>query len=325
MKKFKRFSKSKMIIVLNLLLILTLMITSVYAWFASQVENSVTAYDIQVESDDALELSFDQETWGGALNLANYMIGDTSVMDSVKLVEVTSDGTNFRIPQLEQKANYAEVITDGSWANAVSNQDYFEFTVYMRSKDELSVYLSSDSAATPSSTVLTGASCGNPSSYGSGDTNFSRDCVVGALRVSYKNANNKNYIWITNPKFHLNNTVGSATYTMTTNATESSFNTGTGASGAEFYWNNPYVHYYYSGSNITTYSSTYTLTQITESVSEKPSGTDTLLANLTEDGDYYTGQVTFKIWIEGCDTEARRALVDGKFNLSLVFDTYPTA
>ena len=118
----------------------------------------------------------------------------------MKLVEVTGNGTSFRIPQLTQKNNYAIPNTSGTWTTATANEDYLDFTVYMRSKDRLDVYLSSASAATPASSVVSGANCGNPSNYASGDDSFSKDCVVGALRVAYLNNSSVRYVWITNPE-----------------------------------------------------------------------------------------------------------------------------
>lgn len=330
MKQINRKTKTKMIIVVNLFLIFALMTVSVYAWFASQVDNRVDAYDIQVESDNALELSFDEEMWSGSLNLADLKNADgESVLDTMKFVEVTGNGSAFNIPQLTQKTNYALVNTAVKWDPAVPNQDYLEFTVYMRSKDKLSVYLSSDSKASPASSVVKGADCGNPSSYASGANTFSKDCIVGALRVSYNNTANSKFIWITNPEFHLNNTIGSSDYTMDTNAGSTTYANGssTHAEGSNFYWNNPKTHYYYNSSRaLTTYTSGNTLSALPDTVSTAPAVTTTKLAELTGTVDangYYYGETTFRIWIEGCDTEARRALVDGKFNLSMVLDSFP--
>lgn len=325
MKKSEVKSKNKHLIVVNLFLISILMVVGVYAWFASQADNRVDAYDIQVESDNALELSFDQNTWGGTLNLADYKIDNTNVLDSMKFVEVTGEGTNFQIPQLTQKENYAEVNTSGVWKTATANKDYLQFTVYMRSKDKLNVYLGSGSQATPASSVLTGANCGNPSSYTSGDKAFSKDCIVGALRVAVKDSTDtQKFIWITNPKYHLDNKIGSSDYSMVTNATSTSYSAGTGAVGNYFVWNNPYEHYYHTRSGLVEYSGTL-LTEIPDTQSGIPIATTTQIAQLTGEPDangYYTSQATFTVWIEGCDTEARRALVDGKFNLSLALDSF---
>lgn len=325
MKKLNFMSNKKFIIIINLFLIVTLMTVSVYAWFASQVDNRVDAYEIIVESDNALELSFDQDTWGGTLNLADYKIGNEFVMNNIKFVEVDSDFSTFRIPQLTQHDNYAEVNTSAQWSTALANKDYLEFTVFMRSKDKMNVYLSSDSFAAPVSTELVGGNCGNPSTYAAGENAFSKDCVVGALRVGFTNNANKNYIWITNPEFHLDNKVGDGQFTMNINAGATTYTDGTGAVGNNFRWNDPKKHYYYNASNTVT-KFTNTISALPETVTSNPgTGTATHIASLTGTQDangYYNDSVTFKVWIAGCDTEARRALVDGKFNLSLVFDTY---
>lgn len=330
MKKFNILKNKKFIIIINLFLITTLMTVSVYSWFATMVDNKVDAYEIVVESDDALELSFTGEngTWSGTLNLADLMKEGTttSVLDSMKFVEVTGDGETFFSPQLIQKSNYAVVNPSGDWPEADVNEDYLQFTVKMRSKEALKVYLSSDSSASPSSQVVTGENCGNPSSYASGAATFSKDCIVGALRVSYENSSSAvPKIWIPCPQYHLNNNVGSTDFTMSTNATINSNPTNVTPAlveGQPYYWNNSYHHYYYDSSKVLN-DRIDVITTLDDTITTIPTSTDSLLTTLTKNGDYYTGEATFTIWIEGCDTEARRALVDGKFNLSLVFDSFP--
>lgn len=327
LNKIKSKSKSKMIIVVNIFLIAILMVVAVYAWFSSNVNNTIDAYDIQVESDNALELSFDQNTWSGSLNLADLKNDGltTNVLDTMKFVEVTGDGSNFSIPQLTQKENYAEVNTAGTWSSAEANQDYLSFTVYMRSKDPLDVFFGSTSKASPASSVITGENSGNMSVYG----DFSRDCVVGALRVSaLDSANSRKFVWITNPEYHLNNNIGSTTYSMTTNATSSSNTDGTGVVGGAFRWNNSWAHYYYNSAHTLTTMPTGVILgpgNIPDTETSRPTGNQTMLATLsgTQNADgYYTGSAKFNVWVEGCDTEARRALIDGKFNLSLVLDSF---
>lgn len=330
MKKANVKSKNKFIIAVNLFLIAILMVVAVYAWFASVSDNRVDAYDVKVEADSSLELSFDGNTWGGSLDLANLKNSDdTYVFDSMKFVEVTGEGTTFNVPQLSQKQNYAEVNLTGDWTPAVANKDYLQFKVYMRSKDMLNVYLGSESKATPVSTVIQGANCGNPSPYASGANAFSKDCVVGALRVAVKDASNaQKFIWITNPEFHLNNNIGSTDYSMTTNASQGDYLTGANTVGNEFYWNDPYTHYYYNASKTLTTANANSLPVIAgalpNSVTTVPSEQTKIASLTTKEGDFYQSEATITVWIEGCDTEARRALVDGKFNLSLVLDAFST-
>ncbi len=334
MKLFNLKLNKKLIIIINLFLITALMTVSVYAWFASHVDNRVDAYEITVESNNALELSFDGNSWGGALNLADYKDANgDSILKKIKFVEITGDGTeaNFQVPQLSQKTNYAEPNTAVAWSPAYQNQDYLVFTVLMRSKDKMNVYLSSDSLASPASSVLTGENCGNASTYASGANAFSKDCVVGALRVGFTNQAGAKHVWITNPEFHLNNTVGSEIYTMDTDATNSTYSDGTGVEPGNFIWNQPNVHYYYDKNKTLKDSldndvNFNALSALPDTVTSNPGiNSSTHIATLdgTPDSNgYYKDSVKFVVWIEGCDTEARRALVDGSFNLSFVFDTY---
>lgn len=327
MKKTQTKSNNKSLIFVNLFLIAVLMVVAVYAWFASQADNRIDAYDIQVESDNALELSFDKSTWSGVLNLADLKSSDgkTAVFDTMKFVEITGEGSTFKIPSLEQKDGYAEVNTSGTWTAAQANKDYLNFTVYMRSKDALDVYLGSDSKASPASAKLTGADCGNPSSYASGENAFSKDCIVGALRVAAKDSSNtQKFLWITNPELHLNNVIGSSQFSMDTASTAGKYSKGTGAEGDDFEWNDSYTHYYHTTSGVQEYDGTV-LTDIPDTHTGVPTSTATRIAQLTGTPDsdgYYTSQVTFTIWLEGCDTESRRTLVDGKFNITLALDSF---
>lgn len=321
MKNSNSNSKSKYIIIVNLFLIAILMVVGVYAWFAVSADNRVDAYDVQVNSDSNLELSFDQNTWSERLNLK-----DCPEYKNVKFVEVTGDGQSFRIPQLTQKDGYAVVNTSAQWKNATKNKDYLEFKVYMRSKDKLNVYLGSESKASPASKVITGANCGNQSSYG----NFSKDCIVGALRVAAKNKDTFKFLWIPNPKIHLTNTVGSDIYEVNENSTSGQYPDGDGLSGGNYQWNDSYTHKYYdvdanNNKSLQTLPSSVTVTELPSTTGSTVPDGKYQIANLTKENDtdeYYTSDATFVVWIEGCDTEARRALVGGKFNISLSIDAF---
>lgn len=326
MKNLNKNFRKKSLIIINLFLILTLMTVSVYSWFAVHVDNRVDAYDVQVHADSDLELSFDGTNWSNSLNIENYIVKDLAVTKRLNMVEITSDGsTSFYKPQLNQKPNYAEVSLTGNWTPAEENKDFLQLKIKMRSVDELNVYLSSDSVAVPNASVLTGADSDNISELGE----FSKDCVVGALRVGFINAtDNKPVVWITNPKFHLNNVVGTKEFTMHVNETPTAYP----PDSDSFDWNNPLEHWYYAKNaqdnfELLTFPSEYTFYQLPETVSSvDDDASKTLLTTLTRanaNDTYCEGEVTINVWIEGCDNEARKALVGGEFHLSLAFDSYP--
>lgn len=342
MKKLTKNFKKKSLVIVNLFLIFTLMTVSVYSWFASHVDNEVDAYDIQVHSNNDLELSFTAEegSWSNSLNIDDYLVDDVPVKQKLNMIEITGDGKDFSYPQLSQRVNYADVFTGGTWTDAKPNEDYLELVIYMRSLEPLDVYLSSDSKAAPKSSNIIGTNCGNPTEMGNKD--FSKDCVVGALRVGLPDTG---AVWITNPEFHLNNVIGSDAFTMAydKDLTSTYLNTykdnGTGpvdnngddqitaADNCLFVWNNPTVHYYYAkqASSVSTHNLTYYQLPNTVSTIDANAVNTKLvtLAKTESSGDYYVGQATINVWIEGCDTEARKALIGGEFNLALVFDSYP--
>ena len=143
------------------------------------------------------------------------------------------------------------------------------------------------------------------------------------MRVAAKNENTFKFLWITNPKLHLTNTVGSDTYAVDENSTSGHYPDGNGSSGGNYEWNDSYKHKYYDASqSLKTLASPVTELADTTGSTEPDSAYQ--IANLTTKGadDYYTSYATFVVWIEGCDTEARRALVGGKFNISLSIDAF---
>ena len=127
MKQINRNTKSKLIIIINLVLISVLLVTSVYAWFAINVDNNVKMYDIEVHSDNPLELSFTGKdgTWSSSLDLSQLQRADgTNVLSTMKFIEVTGDGSTFKIPTLIQYEGYALPDTATVWKDATPNQDY---------------------------------------------------------------------------------------------------------------------------------------------------------------------------------------------------------
>jgi len=304
-------------IVINLFLIFILMTVSVYAWFASNVNNNVSISEIEVQADNNLQLSLDGKTWSGSLNL-------DSIVKTMKFVEVTGNGEKFYIPKLEQYPNYALVDLESDFTalddNAV-NVSYLKFDVYMRSEDALNVHLSSESYAAPlCGDKDMGDDCLNPANVklADGAVNFSKDCIVGALRVSYVDASKNRQIWITNPEYFLNNIMGTDEYSM--NSKDS-----TDYSGSDFVWNNPKTHWYYDGNkDLLTSSALTSIESFTDDtkLATLAKNANVLPDNIQEEANYNYGKATFTVWLEGCDTEARQALLGGKFSLSLALDSY---
>lgn len=348
MKNKKIKSKNKLLILTNLFLIFVLMVVGVYAWFAAQSDNRADAYDIQVFADNPLEISLDGETWGSNIDLYNFINNN-----NFEFKEVTGNGdpTKMWVPTLKQVQSGVEPGVlyafpdvsdeDGNrkeWRTAVANKDYLELKIQMRSLDKLKVYLGSDSKAEPLSTVLTGADAGNPceTEYASGDSTFSKDCIVGALRVGYQSTavGNKRVVWIPRSDIHLSNDIGTSKYTLEVKDDFSDLTQGNQfrmEEGLPYHWNYPDKHYrYVINQNLNSWyiinsgvTFTKSLPDTVDTIGDVNSEIAFLDTEKTYDGvKYYYTEATIAIWIEGCDTEARRALSGGKFNLTLALDSF---
>lgn len=317
-KKFKK------LIIANCVLLVLLLAGFTYAWFATSYGNIVEADQVEVIADSALELSFDGENW------ANYLKFDTS---GLEFTDITGSGDSkgdfnatgaFFKPALNQRDGFAEVAnleTDPEWAEPKANKDYIKFDLYMRSGDPYDVYLGKDAMVSPQAETRLGLSANdvlnNKSAYG----NFSRDLVAGAVRVSaVANANeashNRLFTWIPCPNIYLP-VASNAEITSYKGLTESY--TKQSPFNGEGY--DPFTHYYYKTEKADVVSS------LSEDIEDDRLVTGTItetsqqkLASLVKasSSTYYTGKVTIYIWLEGCDNEARRAFVNGRFNVKLV-------
>lgn len=334
--------KTKKLIIANSLLLTFLAVGFAYAWFAANYRSSVDSDQVEVIADSALEISFTGEdgTWKNYLNLADSNSGITWSNLEFKDITGSGDGTFFR-PTLSQFDGYAQVDTDTplTTLDASSiNKDYIKFDLYMRSTDKLNVYLGDGSQVQPLAADgrtnnnligpyadATAQDLYHKSSYG----DFSKDIVAGAVRVSasnptYDTSIDHIFTWIPRPNIYLD---------LATNAALPADKTykellKTDASSSDTYTNgNPYVHTYYASAGATNTTDLESDKTVTGDIVKNSSGTgsfDTNKAKLKlstlavpKGNNYYQEKVTIYIWLEGCDNEARRAFVGGKFKVSL--------
>lgn len=295
----------------NLIVMLVAVIvalTGVLAWFTHKSSAKADGINVECKAPDGVYIAIVEH--GGkapspddykttiTLNKENYPF-----LEKLEMTEVTGDGINgnFSRPALIQSNGKAQVDPNAEWSMASENEDFLSFDLYIRSESEHTICLSSSSSITPVSSQLTwsdgeASEANNPSSYG----NFSKDCIVGAVRFSVVlGADTRQLLWIPAPNIRLSDTADS----VITNRTE----------------NETYVHNYYkpnheegslSGADIVAkrydVDSPYTL------------GNNVDIVDLNKkDGGYYYNNVTCNMWIEGEDHEARLALVGGDYKVKL--------
>lgn len=337
-----KLSRNKKLIITNAVLLILLAAGVTYAWFASTYGNMVDADQVQVVADSELQISFNGTDWssylnlnstGSPVNLNTLRFTDiTGSGDSVKVAPTDSSGIadgDFLKPALNQLDGYAEVASGSGSSVPKGNTDYIKFNLFLRSTDPLVVKLGTGSAVTPQSQTLLNLPDGDTANNISSLGKFSRDLVAGAVRVSMvKDATNADgnyerlFTWIPCPNIYLDADPSGAVadysklYTNISSSTDTRINNGV----------NPFEHKYY----IKAADNTLTQTQLSDKLitGTITDGTQQTLASLTTQKTtegYYVDKVTVYIWLEGFDNEARRAFVDGRFNVSLVISAQDPA
>jgi len=258
-------------------------------------------------------------------------------MSDLFMSEVTGDGTSFKIPKLLQFGQVAYIDTSQAFEDAVANDNYMSFDLYFRSENSYSIALLHDSSIAP----VNGESISGIHDYkGDADENLMKPGAIGAVRMSVLNceANNaRELLWIPAPNVWYNG-VTDHLYTGLTATGTGNYNFS--RKGSAFVENETLdlteegttSHAFYSSNN----SNRTVWSDGTNNVKASTDGNYQLgssaqddivvltLQNKDEENGYYYGHIRVNLWIDGEDSEARLRLVNGKFNMSLIFDIIET-
>lgn len=312
--KIKRDTKSlvmKNLIVMAVLIIIAL--TGVISWFTNKTEATADGINVKCEAPKGLKIAVvqhgepapdvnDETKWSeGEITLTKE---DYPFLKEQSIIEITSDGTYFYKPKLTQENGKAKPDTSSVW-DVADKDSYLSIDVYMKTGDDHMVYLNSGTEISPNSTTLTGENPGNKSD----DGNFSKDCIVGAVRLSTVSDDSKlKNLWIPAPQIHydsvnkevtLDNTSGDTfkhMYWKVTKDSDGKIGMPQGTTPVE-----------YEG-------------VITNTNKDFKLGKNYDFAKLTKkqpSDKYATGMTTVNIWVDGEDDEARFAMVGGKFKATI--------
>ena len=309
----------------SVLLILALIGVGVFAWYMNLSSNYINPQVLQVTSSQYLEVrqavaeGETENEFANALELT---------FEDLVLVDITGEGTTLVRPKLLQSAEETtgvtfaspDISTASEWVTPEANKDYIDVPLEFRSNKHLDVYLGAGSAVTPHCGLdnALGANAENVSNYGS----FSRDLMAGAARVAFVSAGASPetvMVWEPNRNYELYY-----------------------ESGWQFNLNGsaetPHKYYYVASSNAKIESSLESVNipvvydediALNTAAISYPTGSALNARVLTlaynEATGFYEGKVTLRIWIEGCDREARRALAGGQIDVALYLNGYETA
>lgn len=323
--KIKRDTKSlvmKNLIVMAVLIIIAL--TGVISWFTNKTEATADGINVTCKAPKGLKIAVvrhgdspptdkDFEN-NGTITLTK---DKYPFLKEQSIIEITSDGTDFYKPKLTQENGKAEPDTSGDW-DVADKDSYLSIDVYMKTGEDHVVYLNSGTEISPISTTLTGEQSGNKSD----DGNFSKDCIVGAVRlstvstVSTVNSTDSTIknLWIPAPQIHYNSDKKEVTLNNTPDTPGDTFK--------HMYWKvtkNPDGK---TGTPNGTKPIEYTEYNgvITNTNNDFKLGENCKFAELTKkqpNDEYATGMTTVNIWVDGEDDEARFAMVGGKFKATI--------
>lgn len=334
--KVKRDTKSlvmKNLIVMAVLIAIAL--TGVISWLTNKTEATADGINVKCEAPDGLEIAVvrhgaNPPTDEDFKNNGTITLNDDKYpfLKQLSMEEITSDGRYFYKPKITQDSNGAFVDTTSKepWINAEnayinnftadSSLSYLSVDVYMRSKGSHKITLSSSTSVTPQyKDKLTGnvEDIANKSDMGA----FSKNCIVGAVRVSTVVDNQCNNLWIPAPNIIYNETKSGniITRTVRTDLKKAQSKFGT---FDHKYWQVDHSTSQRIGTDTTTAENV-----ITNDKCDYSLGANKALLTLSKDesdeSKFFTGMVTLNLWIDGEDKEARQAFVGGKFSADFKF------
>ena len=313
--KIKRDTKSlvmKNLIVMAVLIIIAL--TGVISWFTNKTEATADGINVTCEAPKGLKIAVvrhgesapdvdDETKWSeGEITLTKE---DYPFLKEQSILEITSDGTDFYKPKLTQENGKAKPDTNSVW-DVADKDSYLSIDVYMKTGDEHMVYLNSETEISPNSTTLTGEQSGNKSD----DGDFSKDCIVGAVRLSTVNSADSKLknLWIPAPQIHYDSDNKKVTLDNTS-----------GDTFKHKYWkvtkNSAGKIGMPQGTTPVEYEGV-----ITNTNNDFKLGKNYNFAKLTKkqsSDKYASGMTTVNIWVDGEDDEARFAMVGGKFKATI--------
>lgn len=312
--KIKRDTKSlvmKNLIVMAVLIIIAL--TGVISWFTNKTEATADGINVICEAPKGLKIAVvqhgdpapkvdDETKWSeGEITLTKE---DYPFLKEQSIIEITSDGTDFYKPKLTQENGKAKPDTSSEW-DVADKDSYLSIDVYMKTGEDHMVYLNSGTEISPNSTTLTGENSGNKSD----DGNFSKDCIVGAVRLSTvsnvdgTDSTIKN-LWIPAPQIHYDGDKKVVTLNNTS-----------GDTFKHKYWEVNGETGMPKGKEPVEYNGV-----ITNTNKDFKLGKNCEFAKLTKkqsSDEYAIGMTTVNIWVDGEDDEARFAMVGGKFKATI--------
>lgn len=252
-------------------------------------------------------------------------------------LDVTGNGVTLVRPNLTLKNSKIDTnsATMG-YSNVDPNQDYISFDMLVRCNEQCNLYLDSGSVAYGKAENTTDGTLHNDTSGVLSDSestkmssDFSTDAIVGALRVSFTDypeyrtdkqtiaeGTTPDALWIPRSDIRYQQIDDNANLYYDIPDYEDSYASYT-IQGADDVKMNTYRHHYFEYSVDSSGNTVGEYKEFTEAITIVELNKDDIgickVDKYNETDGFYYGKVHVNIWLEGCDSESRRALRGGEF------------
>lgn len=338
--------------IMVLLSLIVLIFAATYAWFGAQSEVDASGITASLRAGVNFEVAIGFATSDTGYNYLVSDFSDSATLTSLPVTtgnetetydllanyspkDVTGDGTHLYIPLLHENSQTGrrEVVANTtSYTEVTPNREYISFDMLFKCERACNVYIDNGSyikagceTTAGDGSLTTDVAADNKSDKG----NFSKDAVVGAMRVAFVNYNfmdinnifldindddhlksEAEFIWLPRKDVYLDDST-SPNWTLHTAQNYSGGET----AFYQAYGDETIEHKYYDvdEANEVTYAKTVnncnsnTVVPVNIPHTYTPEGASESVT------DYYLGKCRVNIWVEGMDAEARRAIAGGRF------------
>lgn len=299
--------------------ILVMLISVVWAWFSvNKGEADASGMNITMGTSDSLLISLNggsnftnkinllskDEDVQAIIGQANNLF-DTDGKLLLSMQDITSDGQIFFRPKFNEVDGQRIPDTTAEWTHATKNRAYISQNIVFRTTKPCDIYMGSGTAITTSDSVLVSDVTGTIKNPVSG-TNFSKDCIVGALRISAVADDECKFVCIPRSDIELDRS-GDTPVMLTGNALS-------GESEIHVYYDSTYQT---TGDTVEEWNTVLNFdgTQLITSTNQKVVRTNAE----GKDEEGYEATATINLWLEGCDPEVTRLLSGGKYQVTFDF------
>lgn len=286
--------------IFKLVVIIASIYFATYAWFVTFDRSEVEGYGVAISKTNNVVISTNGgESWSSTADLA--IAADLQFNN-----EVTSDGLKF------YKAGAKTVVGDPvTFIPATKNEDYLEFEVLFKTEASTYIFLDTESSVNPVAGATEEELLGSDVENQSGDGEFSRDLIAGAVRMAFiandENGvtNNTSLVWAPNKNIELSLDSDDKYHASITSERVQEYKYIKVDNNGTFKEEDvPNIKDIISATNM-----------------GKGANGDPYLLKITvpEGESSAIGTLTVRVWVEGNDRDALTPLIGGEFKLKLFF------